>query len=150
MTPIDDRITDWLARLERELAYDDAAVRHDAVADAREHLMAARADLPDDADDGAVAELLADYGDPVEVANSYRDAERCSTASRSSGAAPRSTHAAPLRRRLRAASASGRLVQRHPRPGRMDVTRLHAARSADWALRASCSRSRAALCRVRC
>jgi hypothetical protein len=76
MTPIDDRITTWIASLERELADDDAAVRQDAVADAREHLLAARAELPDDADDAQVRALLDEYGDPVEVANSYRDAER--------------------------------------------------------------------------
>ncbi|MCW2925899.1 MAG: hypothetical protein JWM98_3303 [Thermoleophilia bacterium] len=76
MTPIDDRITAWLDQLERELGGDDPAIRHDAVADAREHLVAARGELGDDASDEAVSELLDQYGSPQEVADSYRDAER--------------------------------------------------------------------------
>ena len=76
MTPIDDHISTWLGRLETELASDDPAVRHDAMADAREHLVAARAELDDDATDADVQRLLEEYGDPVEVAESYRDAER--------------------------------------------------------------------------
>lgn len=76
MIPIHDRITAWLDRLAAELDGDDPAVRQDALSDAREHLISAFAELGPDADDAAVASLLADYGDPAEVADSYRAAER--------------------------------------------------------------------------
>jgi len=76
MNPIHDRITAWLGRLAAELDSDDPAVRQDALSDAREHLVSAYSELGLDADDAAVASLLAEYGDPTEVADSYRAAER--------------------------------------------------------------------------
>jgi len=76
MTPIDDRIASWLLQLEQELASDDPALRHDAMTDAREHLTSARAELPIEADDAQVEQLVLDYGTPAEVAESYRAADR--------------------------------------------------------------------------
>lgn len=76
MNRIDVQLAAWLDRLAAALAADDPAVRHDALSQARERLLAALASIGPDADDRAVTSLLADYGDPVEVARSYRMAER--------------------------------------------------------------------------
>lgn len=91
MSPIHDHITAWLDRLAVELDGDDPAVRHDALSDAREHLIAAHAELGPDADDAAIASLLAEYGDPTEVAESYRAAERLLHGDAPTAAAPANT-----------------------------------------------------------
>ena len=96
MTPIDDRITHWLTQLERELRDDDPALRHDAMADAREHLVTAREELPADAGDEEVGQLLADYGEPSEVAESYRAADRLVHGEPSAGPSASTAATAPV------------------------------------------------------
>ena len=90
MTPSNEQITTWIARLDTELAGDDPALRRDAVGDASDHLTAEYERLGPDASDAAVTQLLDAYGDPVEVADSYRAAERLL------GGAPRDAAPAPV------------------------------------------------------
>jgi len=65
----DKVVRSYLAQLGLELEGADAALRHDAIIDAEQHLRAAIAA-------GATAEMaVAEYGTPTEIARAYMDAE---------------------------------------------------------------------------
>jgi len=75
----DKVVRSYLAQLGLELEGADAALRHDAIIDAEQHLRAAIAA-------GATAEMaVAEYGTPTEIARAYLDAEH----------EPRSWHITP-------------------------------------------------------
>ena len=75
----DKVVRSYLAQLGLELEGADAALRHDAIIDAEQHLRAAIAA-------GATAEMaVAEYGTPTEIARAYLDAEHL----------PRSWHITP-------------------------------------------------------
>jgi uncharacterized membrane protein len=83
----DKVVRSYIAQLGLELEGADAALRHDAIIDAEQHLRAAIAT-------GVTAEMaVAEYGTPTEIARAYMDAEHL----------PRSWHITPAT----AATSSG-------------------------------------------
>lgn len=70
-TPHPQTIKAFLAELRTRLKGQPPALIQDALADAEEHLRAARADQPDRPEADVLAELIETYGTPQEVAGEY-------------------------------------------------------------------------------
>ncbi len=85
-------IDEYLARLREEMRYDDPAVAQDALYDAEEYLRSELAENPGRPTEEVLAEIVASYGAPAEVADAYRQTERTVTeALRTPRRAPRGT-----------------------------------------------------------
>lgn len=72
-------IEEYLERLRAEMRYDDPALVQDALYDAEEYLRAELAEHGARPTDEVIAEIVASYGAPAEVADAYRQTERTVT-----------------------------------------------------------------------
>lgn len=69
-------IEEYLRRLREEMRGDDPALVQDALYDAEEYLRAELAEHGDRPTEAVIAEIVASYGAPAEVADAYRQTER--------------------------------------------------------------------------
>ncbi len=103
MRTADELIQNYLSELKSALKGSDKATIQDALADAEEHLRTAleteRAEQAELDESAAVSQIIADYGEPAEIAEAYRSWE---------AALPPALAATPAARRAPTASSSGR------------------------------------------